>query len=393
MRIAYVCADRGVPVFGVKGSSNHVQEVVRGLVAQGADVEIFATRIGGSPPPGLDGVAVHRLPKGRHASREEKERSALASNVFLRDALAAAGPFDLIYERHSLWSYAGMEYARHHHLPGLLEVNSPLIEEQRRYRELVLEKEATQAVARAFRAASALVGVSEGVARFLRSHPAVRSPVHVVPNGVDPDRFAPPPATSGRPRPFCVGFVGTLKPWHAVDDLIDAFAALRCQGGDTRLLIVGDGPQRHTLDMKVTACGVNHAVEFHGTVAPAEVPPLLASMDVAVAPYPRLADFYFSPLKLFEYMAAGRAIVAAGIGQIERLVTDGVTGLLYPPGDTAALASTLGRLMADESLRNRLGAAARQVAIRDHTWHAAIRRIFELAEAHSPTRSTTWSAG
>jgi len=393
MRIAYVCADRGVPVFGVKGSSNHVQEVVRVMAAQGAEVEIFASRIGGSPPPGLDGVTVHRLPRGPHASREEKERSALASNVFLRDALAAAGPFDMVYERHSLWSYAGMEYARHHHLPGLLEVNSPLIEEQRRYRELVLEKEATQSVARAFRAASALLGVSEGVARYLRSHAAVRSPVHVVPNGVDPDRFAPPPATSGWPRPFCVGFVGTLKPWHAVDDLIDAFATLRSQGGDARLLIVGDGPQRHILDMKVTACGLNHAVEFHGTVAPAEVPSLLASMDVAVAPYPQLADFYFSPLKLFEYMAAGRAIVAAAIGQIDRLVADGVTGLLYPPGDTAALTTALGRLMADEALRSRLGSAAREVAIRDHTWHAAIRRIFELAEAHSPTRSTMWSTG
>ena len=393
MRIAYVCADRGVPVFGVKGSSNHVQEVVRGLAAQGAEVEIFAARIGGSPPPGLEGVTVHRLPRGSHASGEQKERWGLESNVHLRNALASAGPFDLVYERHSLWSYAGMEYARHHHVPGLLEVNSPLLDEQRRYRELVLEHEAAQAVARAFRAASALVGVSEGVARFLRGHPAVRSTVHVVPNGVDPDRFAPPPATSGWPRPFCVGFVGTLKPWHAVDDLIEAVTDLRGQGADARLLIVGDGPQRHTLETKVSACGANHAVEFHGAVAPAEVPPLLASMDVAVAPYPQLADFYFSPLKLFEYMAAGRAIVAAAIGQIERLVADGVTGLLYPPGDTAALTATLGRLMIDEPLRSRLGQAARQVAIRDHTWHAVIGRIFELAEAHSPTRSATWSTG
>ncbi len=92
MRVAYVCADRGVPVFGVKGSSNHVQEVVRGLAAQGAEVEIFAARIGGSPPPGLDGVTVHRLPRGPHASGEQKERWGLESNVHLRNALASAAP-------------------------------------------------------------------------------------------------------------------------------------------------------------------------------------------------------------------------------------------------------------------------------------------------------------
>ncbi len=389
MRIAYVCADRGVPVFGTKGSSNHVQEVVRSLVAQRAHVEIFAARIGGLPPPGLDGVAVHRLPKGPRDTSEQKERSALDANGHLRDALDSSGPFDLVYERHSLWSYAGMEYARDHSVPGLLEVNAPLFDEQRRYRRLVLDDEANRAVTRVFGAASALLGVSEGVAGYLRHHSAVTSPVYVVPNGVDPRRFMPPSRDRSPPerRLFRVGFVGTLKPWHAVEDLIEAFAGLHPPDGETRLLIVGDGPQRHILEAKVLACGVHDAVDFHGAVAPAEVPPLLASMDVAVVPYSPTEGFYFSPLKLFEYMAAGRAIVAASIGQMETFVVDGVTGLLYPPGDIAALTRALARLAADEPLRRRIGAAARTVAVRDHTWHAVIGRIFELARANSPARS------
>ncbi len=394
MRIAYVCADRGVPVFGTKGSSNHVQEVVRSLLAQDARVEIFAARIGGLPPPGLDGVAVHRLPKGPRATREQKEQSALDANGHLRASLDSRGPFDLVYERHSLWSYAGMEYARDHSVPGLLEVNAPLIVEQRRYRQLVLEDEANRAVARAFGAASALLGVSEGVADYLRGHSAVTGSVHVVPNGVDPERFMP--ASSDRSpqarRRFRVGFVGTLKPWHAVGDLIEAFAGLHHQNGETQLLIVGDGPQRHILDTKVVACGVHDAVDFQGAVAPAEVPPLLASMDVAVVPYAPTVGFYFSPLKLFEYMASGRAIVAAAIGQMETFIVDGVTGLLYPPGDIASLTSALARLAADEPLCRRLGAAARQVAVRDHSWHAVIGRIFELAGANAPTGSPAGSA-
>ncbi len=389
MRIAYICADRGVPVFGTKGSSNHVQEVVRSLVAQGAHVEIFAARIGGLPPPGLDAVTVHRLPKGPRDTPRQKEQTALDANDHLHDTLAAYGPFDMVYERHSLWSYAGMEYARDHSVPGLLEVNAPLIDEQRRYRRLVLEAEADRAVARAFGAASALLGVSDGVAGYLRDHAAVTSPVHVVPNGVDPKRFMPPPADrSGlQRRVFRVGFVGTLKPWHAVGDLIEAFAGLHGKEADSRLLIVGDGPQRHILQENVTACGIHDAVDFHGAVAPAEVPPLLASMDVAVVPYSPTEGFYFSPLKLFEYMAAGRAIVAAAIGQMESFVIDGETGLLYPPGDIAALTRALARLATDEPLRRRLGAAARKIAVRDHTWHAVIGRIFELARANSPARS------
>ncbi len=393
MRVAYVCADRGVPVFGTKGSSNHVQEVVRGLIGQRARVEIFAARIGGRPPPGLDGVAVHRLSKGPRDTPEQKERSALDANGHLRETLDSRGPFDLVYERHSLWSYAGMEYARDHSVPGLLEVNAPLIEEQRRYRRLVLEDEASRAVTRAFGAASALLGVSEGVAGYLRDHSAVNAPVYVVPNGVDPNRFMPPPDRSPQEcRLLRVGFVGTLKPWHAVEDLIEAFAGLHRQSRNARLLIVGDGPQRHILDAKVVACGVHDAVDFHGAVAPAEVPPLLASMDVAGGPYAPTEGFYFSPLKLFEYMASGRAIVAAAIGQMEQFIVDGVTGLLYPPGDIASLTSALARLAADEPLRRRLGAAARQVAVRDHTWHAVIGRIFELARAHAPARSPLGSA-
>src|SRR5438552_14024176 len=127
MRIAYVCADPGVPVFGKKGSSVHVQEVVRGLLVQGAQVELFATRFDGEPPAGLEGVRVHALPPLPRGEPCERERAALAANGGLSAALARQGPFDLIYERYSLWSFAGMDYALAHAIPGLLEVNAPLI--------------------------------------------------------------------------------------------------------------------------------------------------------------------------------------------------------------------------------------------------------------------------
>ncbi len=385
MRIAYVCADRGVRVFGQRGSSIHVQEVIRGFLENGARVELFAVRTGGDPPPGLEVVGLHHLPKSPGSEPVIRERAALSANDDLLASLEGGGHFDLVYERHSLWSYAGMEYARDRGIPGVLEVNAPLIQEQNRYRSLVLQSEAERAVARAFGASSALVAVSDGVAEYLNRHPAARGRTHVVSNGVDPRRFRvdQTQAWSGADGLFTVGFVGTLKPWHGVQGLIEAFDELHRYDPNVRLLIVGDGPQRHELEAEAAARGLRDAALFTGAVDPLEIPAWLASMDVAVAPYPPFDDFYFSPLKLFEYMAAGRAIVAAAIGQIRQLITGGDTGLMYPPGDTAALSTALHRLKIDPGLRRRLGQAARRAAIRNHTWHAVTARILALGHLSS----------
>ena len=124
MRVAYVCADPGVPVFGRKGCSVHVQEVIRSLLDHGASIELFATRLGGDPPPGLDAVPIHQLPQVPKGQAAVRERLALSANHGLRTALTNTRAFDLIYGRHSLWSFAGMEYAGEYGIPGLLETIS-----------------------------------------------------------------------------------------------------------------------------------------------------------------------------------------------------------------------------------------------------------------------------
>jgi glycosyltransferase involved in cell wall biosynthesis len=141
----------------------------------------------------------------------------------------------------------------------------------------------------------------------------------------------------------------------------------------------------------LAARGLGQASVFTGAVDPERVPGLLASMDVAVAPYPLLEHFYFSPLKVYEYMAAGLPVVASRIGQLQTLIKPGHNGLLVSPGDAAELAAALEQLQSDRNLRARLGQSARQTVLSRFTWDEVVARIFELAELNGPITSVTSS--
>jgi glycosyltransferase involved in cell wall biosynthesis len=383
-RIAYVCADPGVPVFGKKGCSVHVQEIVRAFSGIGAEVELFAARFDGMAPPGMQHLLLHALPRVRQATWAEREEFALQANGHLRNALERStgnADYDLVYERYSLWSYAGMEFARERGIPGVLEVNAPLIEEQKQHRALLNEQAAFNAAERAFRAATRLIAVSEEVAAYLESFPGARGKVSVVPNGVDPERFRQEKLTPALPRSgsFTVGFVGTLKPWHGLSILADAFGLFFSGNPGARLLIVGEGPERIRLAQRLADAGALAGAVFTGSVPPDRVPGFMASMDIGVAPYPDSADFYFSPLKVYEYMAAGLPVVASRVGQLERLIEHRVNGWLVTPGDPSQLAAAFRILMDEEALRAGLGLAGRELVLEHYTWQAAAKRILELA--------------
>lgn len=393
MRIAYVCGDPGVPVFGSKGCSVHVQEVVKEFIGRGHEVDMIATRTGGVPKRELSEARFHTIDLQRETSQSDREQAHMRANGNVLEQLDKLGPFDLVYERYSLYSFAAMQYAKATGRPGLLEVNSPLIQEQARYRQLEDRDTAEAMTRQAMANASAVLAVSDQVAQYVRSYREPGSAVHVLPNGVDIKRFARChlPREPSRDGALTLGFVGTLKQWHGVSALIEAFQALAIADSQLRLLIVGDGPERTRLEQQVARlpAGLAQRVFFTGTVDSDLIPALLAKIDVAVAPYGPLRDFYFSPLKIFEYMAAGLPTVVSRVGQLPTLIHDDVTGLLYTAGSTTELARALLVLLEDPELRLRLGRAARRHVAKNSTWEAVVSRILTIARAspESPARA------
>ncbi|MDQ1664420.1 MAG: hypothetical protein QOH75_451 [Actinomycetota bacterium] len=356
MRVAYVCADPGVPVFGVKGASVHVQEMLRTFGRRGDEVELVCVRAGGQPPADLRGVRVHEV---------------VGDDVAVAAQLRAMEPVDLVYERYSLAGRAGMAHAAARGVPGVLEVNSPLIDEQQRHRVLADRRAAKEVLRGAVADASVVVCVSDPVGAWVGNLTGATNVV-VTPNGVDVGRIRPAATPPG--EPFTVGFVGSFRPWHGLGTLLEAAS----QTPGIRLLLVGDGPTREGCERRAAAPDLDGRVHFAGPRPPGDIPGLLHQMHVGVATAPVDAGGYFSPLKVLEYLAAGLPVVATRTGPVEALVTHDHDALLVPAGDVPSLAAALARLRDDPVLRVRLGSAARRSAL-GRTWDAMLARVLDTA--------------
>lgn len=383
MRVAYICADPGVPVFGTKGSSVHVQEIVRAWRRAGADVTVYCTRAGTDRPADLAGLPVVEMRPVSASGAATGDATGAAREQAVREAAEALARTvirdgcDVVYERYSLFSPALATVAGALQVPAVLEVNAPLIEEQQQYRELFDAGLAERMLATNAAAASVVACVSEPVVQWVKDRvPGART--LLAPNGVNTERITPRLPVRLHPDSFTVAFVGTLKPWHGVGYLLQAVAQanIRSAGPRWRARIIGDGPCRQDLERTAALLGVD--AEFTGAMAPDAVPGLLHGCDAAAAPYPAPEpgrDHYFSPLKVYEYLAAGLPVVASGVGQIPSILQHERTGLLVKPADPAALAAALLRLGADAVLRDRLGTRARAAAVGLYSWDGVLASI------------------
>jgi glycosyltransferase involved in cell wall biosynthesis len=246
--------------------------------------------------------------------------------------------------------------------------------------------------ARVWKHADGYVTITAGLKQELERRFGPRGHVAIVPDGVRADAFGVRPKGSGPgngaedatrpsalgPTDFTVGYAGHLYPWKGVDLAIEAVAALP----DTRGLIVGGHAQEPDL-ARVKALAeqlfCSARVTFTGMVPPAEVASRLREADVLVLPNPpsAISREFTSPLKLFEYMAAGRPIVASDLPSLREVLTDGRNALLVEPGSAHALTAGIRRIKDDAALGERLAGQA-LADVRDYTWARRAERLEAL---------------
>ena len=318
----------------------------------------------------------------------------LFSNYRLFDACLRCLPgHDLVYERNSLYRFGvamackrlGLPYVVYFEADDILEhdfMGKPITG--------VLGRRARAAAGYNLNTTDCVICVSEpGKAHLIKNWGVPAEKIVVFPNGVDVGRFRPDPGARSEVRaslgigsnPLII-FVGSFYKWHDVATLLDAFAQLMLAHPDARLLLVGEGEKRQMTVQGAANLGISDNVCFTGQVPHSEVPRLMAAADIAVVPYPPMdRDLWLSPLKLFEYMASGTAVVASAVGQLTEIIQDGINGLLVPPGDASAMTAALKRLIEEPSLRSRLSQHAREDAVSDYSWEGYILRLERLLNA------------
>jgi glycosyltransferase involved in cell wall biosynthesis len=208
----------------------------------------------------------------------------------------------------------------------------------------------------------------------------------VNPNGADPETFNPEVSKKnvreiyGLDNKLLVGFAGSLYQWHGLETLVGCVKNVTSKNGGVHFLIIGDGLLRNKLEKMAKEERTSNFITFTGVVPKAEMPAYLNACDVLVSPHRNMADgqtFFGSPVKIFEYMAMGKPIVASKVGQLEDLLQNGINALLVPPDDPEKLADAILRLASDANLRDSLSKKARSDLVGKYTWTDNAKRVIE----------------
>lgn len=364
------------------GQAVHMQELIAALRGQGHTVVVVGPEATAREAFGGEVALIARLKK--RLPRALYEMLEMAYNLYAAPRLFRAfrrtRP-DAVYERYNLFMLAGLWLRRLTGVPLLLEVNAPIFEERAEHDGLALTGLARWCQKTVWRGADRVLPVTDVLADYVRAAGVPEARICVIPNGSNPEQLAKvPDAAAAKQRlglegRLVLGFTGFVRQWNRLDRVLELIAR-EGEALDLHLLLVGDGPARITLEAMARDLGVADRLTLTGVVAPEAIAAHVAAFDIALIPG---VTSYASPLKLFEYMALARPVVAPDTRNIREILVDGETALLFDSNDDGAFARAILRLAGDGALRASLGAAAKAaITTRGLTWATNAARVADL---------------
>ena len=284
---------------------------------------------------------------------------------------------DCIYERYNLFFISGILAKKLFSLPLVLEINAPLFQERDKNHGIQLRTLAKWTETYVWKNADYLLPVTAVLADMVVAGGAVKEKCLVIPNGINTESFSDKHDGKkirnalGLQDKIVLGFVGFVRDWHRLDRVLTTLH--KHSEKNWHLLLVGDGPAREALELQAAELGITDHVSFVGVVDRHEVPDYVSAFDIALQPD---VVEYASPLKLFEYLYLGRAVLAPKRKNILEILVDGENALLFDPADEAAFATQLERLCLSAELRAVLGRAARNtIAEKQLYWDENARKV------------------
>jgi glycosyltransferase involved in cell wall biosynthesis len=368
------------------GSFTHVAGFIGGAEASGWKTTLIAS---GNLPTASSHVEIIPYSSLNTFSMEVAE---MHYGMKLAWRLREGESFDCIYQRHSGFNITGLLLASLWKVPFVLEVNNLEIWIRKNWGGQKTNSLLERTERLIFQAADVIVVVSDVLKQDLVAFGVPAEKILVNPNGVDPEHFTPEVSGQATLRQelgikkddVVVGFIGSFGVWHGLPVLAEAIPSIRKANPHVKFLLIGDGELRQKLESQLTEYTKDKSVIFTGRIPHAKAPLYLAACDIFASPHIQNEDgsrFFGSPTKLFEYMAAGRAIVASNLEQIGEILTHKKNALLTKPGDAPALAEAILLLSKDSDLRNTLGKAAHNHALTTYTWKANAQAVFKTLQS------------
>ncbi|MBC8184192.1 glycosyltransferase family 4 protein [candidate division KSB1 bacterium] len=378
-------------LYGVSiGSTIKAERLMAALSEFGFDVQIFWLKK--QPQTGTENNKKKALNETlkQYLARYLHDLKALLLNIryiYEEYKIVKKQKPDLIIARLDLYLFSALLISKLKKIPLIIEADAPCVYEAREFHpqywgipnlaEFIEKLNLYQA--------DLSICVSNEAKKYFLKYGVPDQKLNVVTNGADINLFNNEfqnekiISTYGLKNKIVIGFIGSFHLWHGVENLIHLIKQVVCINQRVVFLLVGQGgPMQSSIESFIETNNLSDKVIKTGYISHDEIPEYISAMDVVLAPYPGLKFFYYSPVKIFEYMACGKPVVSTKIGQIAELIEDGYNGMICSPDNLDEMYNKIKRLVNEPGLRNRIGENARNSILQNHSWREKGRQLSKM---------------